>query len=104
MGKNPQPIGSLLESVFAGMGMSLDGPEMVLRVRWPEAIGAGYASGTVVDRLDEKGCLHIRVEYNSALANELWMRQEDVRERLNRFLGKEIIKSIQVKGRRFDAV
>jgi len=104
MGKKPQPISALLDSVFAGMGVALDSPEMVLRTRWPEAIGEGYASGTVVDRLDEQGCLHVRVEYNSALANEMYMRQEDIRVRLNRFLGNEIIKSVQVKGRRFDAV
>ena len=104
MGKKPQPISSLLSSVFASLGLGLDTPEMVLRVQWAEAIGPGYAAGTVVDRLDEKGCLHIRVEYNSALANEMYMRQEDIRQRLNRFLGKEIINSVQVKGRRFDAV
>ena len=104
MGKKPQPISALLDAVFAGMGMAKDSPEMALRTRWPEAIGAGYAAGTVVDRLDEKGCLHIRVEYNSALANELYMRQEDIRQGLNRFLGSEIIRGIQVKGRRFDAV
>jgi len=104
MGKKPQPIGALLDAVFAGLGMAPDSPEMVLRTRWPEAIGEGYAAGSIVDRLDEQGCLHIRVEYNSALANELYMRQEDIRQGLNRFLGSEIIKSVQVKGRRFDAV
>ena len=104
MGKNPQSIGSLLKSVFAGMGLAPDTPEMVLRDRWAEAIGPGYASGSIVDRLDEHGCLHIRVEYNSALANEMYMRQEDIRLKLNGFLGNEIIKSLQVKGRRFDAV
>lgn len=104
MGKNPQPISSLLDAVLAGMGMAMDSPEMTLRTRWAEAVGAGYASGSIVDRLDDQGCLHIRVEYNSALANELYMRQEDLRQGLNRFLGSEIIKSIQVKGRRFDAV
>ena len=100
MGKRPQPIRALLDSVFAGMGLAMNSPEMILRVRWPEAVGADIAAATEVDRL-EHGRLVLTAE-NPVWAFELSMRRESLRDTLNAFLGGEEIREVQVKGRRFD--
>jgi len=103
MGQGPRRLRDLLGEAYASMGVAVDSPETILRMRWPEAVGADIAAMTEVDKL-ERGRLVIRVDgYNSTLTNELSMRQEEIREKLNGFLEKEVIKEVQVKGRTYYA-
>ncbi len=90
-------LGAVLTEVLATLPLG-DAAERTLVEGWAQAVGADAAAHSAVERL-EHGRLTVSVDH-SIRHYEWMMRREELRVKLNRFLGNEAIKEVQVKLRK----
>ena len=90
-------LGSVLTEVLATLPLG-DAAERTLVDGWARAVGDDEAAHSLVERL-EGGRLTVAVD--SPVRHYEWMmRREDMRAKLNGFLGKDVIREVQVKLRK----
>ncbi|MEK7474216.1 MAG: DUF721 domain-containing protein [Candidatus Coatesbacteria bacterium] len=87
----------MLTEVLATLPLG-DPAERALVEGWGRAVGADEAAHSVVERL-ERGRLTVAVD-SSVRHYEWMMRREELRAKLNGFLGGDTIKEVQVKLRK----
>jgi hypothetical protein len=93
----PRNLRSILTDVGASLGLE-DPVERVLHERWPEAVGADLAALCGPEKL-ARGKLTVEVA-DPVVKYEMFMRRENLRERLNSWLGKEHIREVHVRLRK----
>ena len=93
----PRTLGTVLTEVLAALPLG-DAAERTLVEGWARAVGADEAAHSAVERL-ENGRLTVSVDH-PVRHYEWMMRREELRGKLNGFLGAEAIKEVQVKLRK----
>ncbi|MBM4159689.1 MAG: DUF721 domain-containing protein [Ignavibacteria bacterium] len=86
-------IGEAVEELVEKLGIKKKLQEYEAVVRWEEIVGGQIARVTTATRIT-KGTLFVRVK-SSAWRNELTMRKDEIKERLNNALGGEIVTDIK---------
>jgi len=94
---SPRALGSVLTEVLAALPLG-DPAERVLVEDWAKAVGPEAAAHSNVERF-ERGRLTIAIA-DSARLFEWNLQREELRGKLNRFLGSDAIKEVQVKLRK----
>ncbi len=90
-----QDIGSILNKYLSDSDFGLKLKKFSLFNHWPEIVGPDIGKKTTPQKIF-KGILYIKVT-NSTWANELSMMSEQLIDRINNFIGEEIIKELRFK-------
>ena len=96
-GKGARPLGSVVAEVLASLGLG-NPAEARLFAEWKEAAGEGFAAGSRPAALRD-GRLSVEPS-GETWRYELTMRSEELKARLNSYLGGNHVKEIQVMARR----
>jgi len=91
--KSIKSINSAIDELVNDLGIKDKLVEAEAVVHWEEVVGKQIARTTEATRII-KGVLFVRVK-TSTWRNELSMRKKEIIEKLNRFIGKEIVKDIK---------
>ena len=96
-GKGARPLGTVVAEVLVSLGLG-DPVEARLHAEWKEAAGEEFAAGCRPAAL-RSGRLSVEPS-GEAWRYELTMRCEELKVRLNSYLGGDHVKEIQVMARR----
>ena len=94
--KKPKSIKSIniaIEELVNDLGIKKKLVEVDAVVHWEEVVGRKIAQMTEATRIT-KGVLFVSVK-TSTWRNELTIRKKEIIEKLNNFIGKEIVKDIK---------
>ncbi|MBN1398342.1 MAG: DUF721 domain-containing protein [Bacteroidetes bacterium] len=94
--KKPKSIKSIetaIEELINDLGIKKKLVEVDAVVHWEEVVGKKIAQMTEATRIT-KGVLFVSVK-TSTWRNELTIRKKEIIEKLNNFIGKEIVKDIK---------
>ena len=91
-GKPPRHLNDLLAEMYRSVGMKEAYDQFNTLRLWDEIVGETIAKVTRVEQLRE-GDLYVRVK-SPSWRMELNFRKKDIVERLNRRIGREMIRTI----------
>ena len=91
-GNGPRRLGDLLSGVMARLGIERDIDDYRLWEAWDEVVGATVARNAQPIRLDARR-LVVAVKSN-AWMQELTLLRKDVCQRLNEWMGREVVSDI----------
>jgi predicted nucleic acid-binding Zn ribbon protein len=86
-------LGSALETLIDGLGIQGKLREYDAVVFWEKIVGERIAKMTTATKIVQ-GVLIVQVK-TSTWRNELTLRKAEIKQRLNEFAGKEIVKDIR---------
>ncbi|MBI5464845.1 MAG: DUF721 domain-containing protein [Ignavibacteriales bacterium] len=88
-----KPLGSALQELVEGLGISKKLREYDAVTRWEEIVGAAIARVTRAEKITH-GVLIVSVR-TSTWRNELQLRKNDIITKLNSTLGNNVVKDIR---------
>jgi predicted nucleic acid-binding Zn ribbon protein len=88
-------IGSIIQEWLRANNLEEKVREKSVPNYWVEIVGEAVASQAEVERID-KGKMFIRVE-SATWRNELMLRREEIRRKVNEHFGAEIIREVIVR-------
>ncbi len=91
-GKIPRPLTSVMTEMYRKIGMTEAYDQYSIIRTWEEVVGDTIARMTKVERLNS-GELIVRV-MNPSWRMELSFRKKEIAERINKAVGKEMVRSI----------
>jgi len=91
----PRPLAGIIEAIFRKRGLLVKYEEWQAVAKWEDVVGERIAAHATAERV-VKGVLYVKTE-DSIWNYELTQQKRLLIERLNRALGKEIIKDIRFK-------
>ena len=97
-GRGARPFGAVIARVMSSLGLG-DADEARLFREWARAAGPEFAEGCKPGRL-EGGTMAV-MPANETWAHMLAMRREDLKGKLNSYLGHEKVKEVLVMTRGF---
>jgi len=90
-----ETIGSLIQQWLRSNNLEEKLQESSVPAYWIDIVGEAVARQAHVERID-KGRMFIRVE-SAVWRNELAMRREEIREKVNERFGAEVVKEIVLR-------
>ena len=90
-----RPLGEVLEELVGQLGIQEKLSEYDAVLQWETVVGSHIAKIARAERITQ-GVLFVRVTA-STWRNELNMRKEEIRSRLNTALGADVVKDIRFR-------
>jgi predicted nucleic acid-binding Zn ribbon protein len=87
-----ESIGAIIKQWLRANGLEDKVQESSVPNYWVEIVGESVAKHAQVERVD-KGKMFVRVE-SAVWRNELAMRREEIRQKVNQHFGAEIVKEV----------
>lgn len=87
-----ESLGSLIQQWLRANNLEAKANESAVPAYWVEIVGESVARQTVVERI-ERGRMFVRVE-SAVWRNELALRREEIRAKVNERFGAEVVKEI----------
>jgi len=91
----PQDIGSVIQRFVSDCDMALKLKKYSIFNHWEEIVGAGISSRTKPEKIS-RTMLYISVT-NSTWANELSMMSGQLLQKINSYIGEDVIKELRFK-------
>lgn len=91
-GKNPRNLNAVMAEMYRTIGMTEAYDQFRTLQIWDEVVGETIARITSVERLKD-GDLYVRVR-NPSWRMELNFRKKEIAERLNRQVGRDLVRTI----------
>ncbi len=91
-GKHPRNLNVVMAEMYRTIGMTEAYDQFRTLQIWDEVVGEAIARITSVERLTD-GDLYVRVR-NPSWRMELNFRKKEIAERLNRQVGRELVRTI----------
>jgi predicted nucleic acid-binding Zn ribbon protein len=90
-----QSIGAIIQEWLRANNLEEKIQQKSIPGYWVEIVGEALASHSEVERVD-KGRMYIRVE-SATWRNEISMRREEIRRKVNEHFGAEIVQEVIVR-------
>ncbi len=90
-----ESIGSVIQQWLRAHNLEAKLEESTVPSYWEEIVGEAVARHATVERID-KGKMFVRVE-SAVWRNELAIRREEIRQKVNERFGAEIVKEIVLR-------
>ena len=86
-------VGNALDELLGDLGIGAKLQEYDAVVLWEKVVGERIAQMTTAVKITQ-GVLFVRVK-TSTWRNELLLRKDQIRDRLNEFIGRDVVKDIK---------
>jgi hypothetical protein len=93
--RNFEDIGSIIEGIIKGTDINCRLIESKIFIHWEDIVGTEISKKAKPERIT-RGTLYLSVS-TSIWANELSLLSDKLIEKINSFIGKEVVKSIRFK-------